>query len=235
MFTKRIKCGHCNQINDARFYQLNETRITKPVPDAGIARLNHPSSKTVHGTDMLEAAAYGFCSMCSYPTLLLVEVERNWFNTLLSKKEARGEFFGGTKLSIKLQYPEPAQILIDKSWPDRVAAFYQDAKAATEDDRFSTAIGAIAAGACMEQALKALGATGKNMVSMIDDLANKTVITNTLRDWAHQVRLLRNNAAHEGTASEAELIEMIAFIEIFLEVTFTIPHRIQARTVSTTT
>src|SRR5690606_12395756 len=72
-------------------------------------------------------------------------------------------------------------------------------------------------------------ATKGPLVERIDSLAERSVITEVLRDWAHALRVDGNAAVHgfEGTREAAE--ELVEFIKLFLHVTFELPAAIEQR------
>ena len=64
----------------------------------------------------------------------------------------------------------------------------------------------------------------------IDALAVKNMLTPDLKDWAHQVRLGGNDAAHDEdpyTQDEAE--ELLSFVELYLTYVYSMPGRLAAR------
>lgn len=70
----------------------------------------------------------------------------------------------------------------------------------------------------------------KTIQARIDALAEKNALTPELKDWAHQVRLGGNDAAHEEdpfTRPEAE--ELLDFVELYLTYVYTLPGRLAER------
>jgi hypothetical protein len=64
----------------------------------------------------------------------------------------------------------------------------------------------------------------------IDALADRHDLTPAMRDWAHQVRLLGNEAAHDHDEPTKDDIEaMAAFTETLLKYLFTLPAEVEAR------
>lgn len=83
----------------------------------------------------------------------------------------------------------------------------------------------------MEVSLKALHPEGKgSLYDRIEQLPDDKGITPTMKQWAHAVRLIGRDAAHDEdlvTKEEAEDIQ--AFVELFLVYAFDLPSRITAR------
>jgi hypothetical protein len=69
-----------------------------------------------------------------------------------------------------------------------------------------------------------------DLKSRIDTLADRHDLTPAMRDWAHQVRLLGNEAAHDHDEPTKDDIEaMSAFTETLLKYLFTLPAEVKAR------
>lgn len=68
----------------------------------------------------------------------------------------------------------------------------------------------------------------KNLNAAINKLAERGVITESLKDWAHHIRDLGNDAAHNDFTFE-EAQEMRDFTELVLTYLWTLPGRISAR------
>jgi hypothetical protein len=83
----------------------------------------------------------------------------------------------------------------------------------------------------MEVSLKTLHPEGKgSLYDRIEKLPDDKGVTPTMKQWAHEVRLIGRDAAHDDdlvTKEEAE--DMQAFIELFLVYAFDLPTRIAAR------
>lgn len=69
-----------------------------------------------------------------------------------------------------------------------------------------------------------------NIRDRIDALAQRGLLTPDLKDWAHQIRLGGNDAAHDEdpyTKDEAE--DLLGFAELYLTYVYTLPGRLKAR------
>jgi len=81
-----------------------------------------------------------------------------------------------------------------------------------------------------QQLLGAEARTFRDIRARIDALATKGRITRELQDWAHQIRIGRNDAAHDPdpyTSEEAE--EQLDFVELYLTYVYTLPQRLEER------
>jgi HEPN domain-containing protein len=69
-----------------------------------------------------------------------------------------------------------------------------------------------------------------NIRDRIDAMAAKSLLTPELKDWAHQIRLGGNDAAHDEdpyTKEEAE--DLLSFAELYLTYVYSLPGRLKAR------
>lgn len=113
--------------------------------------------------------------------------------------------------------------------PDNVASFYlqgMDNLARKNYDAAGTMFRK-----SLDTALKRLAPSGKGTLQQrIDNLPAALGITAAMKEWAHQIRELGNDAAHEEdpfTEDEAKALQ--AFSELFLTYTFTLPGMLAAR------
>lgn len=83
----------------------------------------------------------------------------------------------------------------------------------------------------LDTALKRLDPSGKGTLQQrIENLPAALGITPAMKEWAHQIRELGNDAAHEEdpfTEDDAKALQ--AFSELFLTYTFTLPGMLAAR------
>lgn len=77
----------------------------------------------------------------------------------------------------------------------------------------------------LEAGLKEVDATLKgSLYSRIENLTNRSLLTPSLRDFAHRIRTLGNEASHETPLVEDDEIDDLAiFTKLFLMYQFTLP------------
>lgn len=64
----------------------------------------------------------------------------------------------------------------------------------------------------------------------IDALADKSMITQDLKEWAHEIRLGGNDAVHEEDPyTETEAHELVDFADLYLTYVYTLPGRLKER------
>jgi len=83
----------------------------------------------------------------------------------------------------------------------------------------------------LDTALKRLDPSGLgNLQQRIDKLPVAVGVTPAMKEWAHEIRELGNDAAHEEEPfTEIEATTLQAFTELFLTYTFTLPGMLTAR------
>ena len=84
---------------------------------------------------------------------------------------------------------------------------------------------------CLDQALRRLHPEGKGtLATRIDSLPAETGVTPSMKQWAHEIRTLGNEAAHEDEPfDEQSTKDLQSFTEVFLMYAFTLPGMLEAR------
>lgn len=138
----------------------------------------------------------------------------------------RDRFLGDGTFKVIAAYPPPPSPSVEPDWPDPVKTAMQDAESGMQNGQSAMSIMS-ACGAALEQALKALGAKGSNAYKRIENLKEQGVVTGTLADWAHNVRVVRNNAVHDYEATMDQALESFEFLKLFFRLVFTMPAEIE--------
>ena len=128
------------------------------------------------------------------------------------------------------QWPEPLPGAAPDDTPPNVGKFFAQGVSSLETGSFDAA--GMMFRKALESATKILDPDSANarLVRRIDLLAEAQKITPDLAQWAHEIRLGGNDAAHEEelfTQEEAE--ELRHFIESFLRYAFTLPSAVRRR------
>jgi len=139
-------------------------------------------------------------------------------------------------------YPlgKPKQ-LANKDIPIAVANDFNEALRCQFIEAFKATV--VMCGRAIQTSALALGAQGNRLVDQIDDLFKKGKITEALKDFAHEVRLVRNDGAHpdkDGLAdvTDQDAAAIIEFTREYLHHVYVMPAKLEARrgkTVGTTT
>ncbi len=135
------------------------------------------------------------------------------------------------------QYPKRTPKL-DESIPQEVADDYIEAIKCFDSKADKASV--IMCGRALQSSVIERGATNKRLMDQIDDLYANAIITRSIRDWAHEIRLSRNIGAHpdkdglkDVTSKDAK--EIIEFMEEYLNYVYIMPDRVQKKRQSSTT
>lgn len=131
---------------------------------------------------------------------------------------------------------ESAHVLVIKTWPalmntdapadtpERPALYFKQAAESFRNGHFDAS--GMMFRKCLESSVKAVGTESgrSSLIKRIDALASAGAITSDLREWAHQIRLGGNDAAHEDEPfSKNDAERLAAFCDAFLQYIFTLP------------
>jgi hypothetical protein len=130
------------------------------------------------------------------------------------------------------QYPTKGPTRIPTHVPGPLGRFFQQAHDGLRRGDHD-ASGAMSRKVIDVSTQKLLGDEAKkygNIRDRIDALAAKGALTADLKDWAHEVRLGGNEAAHdEEPYSKEEAEELLDFAELYLTYVYTLPGRLNER------
>src|SRR3989344_9222348 len=176
-----------------------------------------------------------FCPNCKQRTSIVTRTSYQWpknNQTFFEIAECNGcDFFvlvrryGG---SIQKIYPDPLPKSIHEKTPDFL-------KKDLEEANLCFAVGAYrAAGFMARRALQICyiekGAPDNKLQDQIDWLLNQQIITKELKEWAHEVRLTGNDAAHppkdvlkDEAVSSEDADDILTLLEKFIDVLYIAP------------
>ncbi|MBI2408232.1 MAG: DUF4145 domain-containing protein [Gemmatimonadetes bacterium] len=82
---------------------------------------------------------------------------------------------------------------------------------------------------CLEGVCVAFGATGRNLAAKLDSLASAGVIDTRLNEWAHSVRVVGNEAAHDVSVAieKEDARDALDFTEALLLYVFTLRRKFE--------
>ncbi len=129
-------------------------------------------------------------------------------------------------------YPKPQPSSCPSHTPEALKRLFLQATKALkrEDPDASGAMSRKVVDVSSQQLLGEESEKYRNIQQRIDALAASGKLTIDLKDWAHQIRLGGNDAAHDlhpFTIEEAD--ELIVFVELYLTYVYTLPGRLKER------
>jgi len=193
-----IVCGYCRTAVEAN-------RISKAVE---VERWDEPPGFGAFG--IVVGATY-LCPRpeCRGPSLVFMRFRREMADT--SSRGIVGQLPRGKALPME-GLPEDVESDRDEAW----SCFYGD------DVRAAVIMGR----AAIQRAVRTLNAEGKGLKAEIADLFSKGVITRLLKEWADEVRIAGDEAAHPDMLGKLEREEAEAsmeFMDAFLNHALALP------------
>jgi Domain of unknown function (DUF4145) len=109
-----------------------------------------------------------------------------------------------------------------------MARFWTQAHQSLASEAWDAA--SVMARSALQLALRENGATGTRLVDQIQDLANKGLLPPPAREWATEVRLLGNDAAHPAPgqvpAEPTDVQQCVDFLDFFLYCLYDLPAKV---------
>ncbi|NYD84332.1 DUF4145 domain-containing protein [Brucella intermedia] len=181
------------------------------------------------------------CGKCSNPITARIipggEKFHSWggfksrAEELLRDPLAAPERFG---MKARIVYTPPTQINIPAHLPPSVE---KSLKMAETNFRLADMEEASAAmyRRAIDLAVKAIDPTGKgDLINRINALSDKGILPGTMKDWAHQVRVIGNDGAHDiDGVTRNDLQAAQGFTDALLRYLFTLPREVEIRRAST--
>jgi hypothetical protein len=155
------------------------------------------------------------------------KVTPDWFLTNAASENI--DLVTQSKWLIGPKYPKASDTDVPEHTPPDIARLFKQAHSAKNRGERETA--GFVFGKVLEVSLKTLDpAAGGTLASRIDTLAANQKLPAEVKQWAHEIRIVRNDAVHEVTEpSEADIAEITEFVEAFLSFVFTMPKKYELR------
>ena len=168
--------------------------------------------------------AFGHCNHCLMG-IVGNGLMKNHYSAETELKQYKGDI-AKFKYIFKLEWsPKPPEIDIPANLPKNVEdKFLQAERLSRQIDMRDPAGNAYRA--TLERSILHINAslTGGNLYSKIEKLANNGQITEDLKNFAHQIRVLGNDATHnDDDITQEELNNLRIFTRMFLMYVFTLP------------
>lgn len=199
-----------------------DARVRQFLASQGSSREDGPGEK-VEGGGMAQ------CSHCGRPVLIVFDTHRRYLTNIIRNiGETEGLFGGEGLIAISGMWPPQPQADQDPHWPEDASRHFRDA----QNMMMSGISPSTVIGVCrtvLELLTKQLGAASGTLFERIGALKTAGKITEPIAAWAHSLRLDGNAAVHEGAGEEAAAREYIEFLRVFMNVTFTLPARINEK------
>lgn len=238
MFAVLRQCGRCNQMVDFPFQVAFEHTQRSPEDVVAAATTTMFGSGHSLVIDKYEGrkgralgSAVAHCPRCKGPSFFVFEAQAEHIEAIIeSATFDSAPLMGGPDLVTILEaHPAPKQPHSDPAWPEETLALFRDAQRML-DQGMSSVLIVTACRSVLEIALKRIEQQESKefLAKRIKRLRSEGVITQPIADWADQIRVDGNFAVHDGQGDEANAREYVAFLRLFLDMTFALPERIKS-------
>jgi hypothetical protein len=177
--------------------------------------------------------AFVLCPTCRLPSALALSQGKSptatadWFLTADAKGSI--DILVKTGWEVATTFPEFREKEAPQHTPDDIARLYK--QAASAQSRQENDAAGFLYGKTLEVAIKRLApSTTGTLAQRIDRLSQDGIISEDVRKWAHEIRLVRNDAVHEiNEPVTDEITAMAEFTEAFLMFVFTMRKKYEDR------
>lgn len=198
-----VTCGWCRR-------DVEANRISAPVE---VDRRDQP-----RGAAIVVVGALHVCprSACRKPSLVFTEFHTT-SGDVLGVPSVAGQLPRGTATEME-GLSEAVESVRAEAWSCHYGGDYRAAL--------------VMGRAAVQRAVRTLGGEGRDLYKEIDDLRQKGIVTEELKEWAHEVRLSAREAAHPdelGEVSAEDALESLRFMDDFLQFAIALPEARKAR------
>jgi len=160
---------------------------------------------------------------CALPSLLRVPLEGNngalWVN--ITQSDPRLLMHGELEI-----HPTARPNYDEDGVPDEIASDFEEA---LQCQAAGFQYGAALVGRrVLQAAIRERGGVGKDLKTEINSLSTD-VLNKPLKDSAHEVRFVGNDAAHTDTVTADDVEALLSFTRDVLHTLYVVPHRVAAR------
>ena len=224
-----FNCPTCKKHDNLNIHAANEYKIfsKKEIKEAknnlrkhGI----HSTTKIIDQNDIIKSFCTGLCKTCGQPVFIIFTTEYRTFDML--RRDSKNEFNNfSDRIDIVSIFPEAPKPYFHDSIPKNIIEKFE-AAFKVHNQGIDPNLVITACRGVLELILNDLGASGNRIVDKIEDLFNKNIISETLKDWSHQIRLDGNKGVHEMNCTEEDAEQVMEFTKILLEYVYVLPAKI---------
>ncbi|KFC13138.1 hypothetical protein GTGU_00160 [Trabulsiella guamensis ATCC 49490] len=226
MYTQKVKCPHCLHRTEISIKEVTEYASRKPATENTIYPNLGPRVNIITEASTVSAYSTAFCNECNKPMMIAFECSIAQLSDM--KKAAHEKQWLLTDLkptSVKI-YPELKQPDDSPYYPEKIRGLFVELQENIKMKRNAPFI-VVGCRSVLEVALRELGFDDGNLLSRIKQARENGILTESMKNWAHRIRMDGNEAVHELDASDEQAKEFVDFLRLFLEITFVLPVRIK--------
>ncbi|MGJ8588148.1 MAG: DUF4145 domain-containing protein [Yoonia sp.] len=202
-----------------------------------VGRVSAHHTKVIGGCDW-RTYSFVVCDNCERASLISFHVNTGWEH-LFRDFEKNDIILSTDDMHDLVQFPK-RDLSCPKFLPELVQQTYMDAEFNYSAERWKTSaqlylqameFGCISlkTGGDVEVSLSE-SANKIDLTSRINDLYKSGKLTESMKEWAHQIRVIGQYHKHRYVeASEQECSELRGFVDMFLQYSFTMPGLVEAR------
>lgn len=149
---------------------------------------------------------------------------------MIRPSETHGPLKDNRLLVVEEIVPQRQKSVAPDSVPEIVAQAFEEGCDSCNDGRYTSAVAMFRR--CLELALRQFSPDIEawKLEKRIDKLATQHLITPEMRTWAHEIRLVGNDALHaDEVPTKDEALDLMRFNEMLLTYLYTLPARVDAR------
>lgn len=179
-------------------------------------------------------ATFTTCPKCIQPAVHLLrpgpqaKAVEGWFYSSVARNDGI-DTLTQTGWVIQASYPAALVPQAPDHCPEDIGRIYVGARLALERGELD------AAGMMIRKVLevatkRVIPENSGTLAGRIDEMAKANLIPEAVKSWAHQIRIIGNEAAHEAVEPpRSEVAEAVEFTDAFLIYVFTMPERVRKR------
>jgi hypothetical protein len=211
MFTVHLRCPHCGKNIHVQLHSPVEYFAKKPIPlgtaSSGMQRADRPK-----GEDPIRGYGVSSCPECRGPVMIWFECPAENMRLAKETNHISWKYFGASPKILGI-YPTPVEPDDSPHYPEALRPVFIELQEDIQADRTAPRI-VVGCRSVLEIALKELGCGDKkdNLSKRIDKARENGILTESMRQWAHRIRLDGNEAAHELNANSEEAKEFVDFL-----------------------
>jgi hypothetical protein len=225
MYSIKIKCPHCLHLVHLNIQRITEYTCREPMALNEANGRPTFSVRSVSNNTVLSAYSTATCPECYGPVLLAFQCHHGELQKIQkSTTDAAWTLNGVTPQNITV-YPELKNPDDSPYYPEKIRRTFIELQEDIQMKRTAPRI-VVGCRSVLEVALRNLGYENGNLLSRIEKARADGILTESMKNWAHRIRMDGNEAVHELESSDAEAAEFVSFLRLFLEVTFVLPERV---------
>lgn len=189
---------------------------------------------SIHPRNPKRYRALFSCNRCFGPFAAVVEHERDHFDPMKIEGDLKAAGF-----QVAYRTPRAVDPKAPRHTPDAAAKRFIEAEDSFIRQKWTSAVSMYRS--TLDIATKNVATTllpkavGMNLFARIEALASAHILTEAMREWAHQVRGAGNEALHEEQEmNEEDAVQMRLFTETFLQYAYELPGEVEKRKAQTT-